>query len=78
MTEYPYADEVPCPDGPLLVRGMGREITDGEGTVHRTSRPVSAVCRCDKSALRPWCDGTHKLLAPAAAASAESGSSRSR
>jgi len=36
--------------------------TDDEGTRHRVLRPVVAVCRCGKSSLRPWCDGTHKLL----------------
>ena len=54
-------DMVICPGGPMLVRGE-HEIEDDEGVVHRTTRPVSAVCRCGKSASKPWCDGTHKLL----------------
>ena len=37
-------------------------IEDAEGEQHRTHRPVSAVCRCGKSASAPWCDGTHKAL----------------
>lgn len=50
-----------CPNGPLLVRGdIGVRTDDGE--VHRTDRPVSAVCRCGKSASLPWCDGTHQLI----------------
>ncbi len=51
----------PCPGGPLLVRGRAEVRTD-DGTWHETTRPVSAVCRCGASALRPWCDGTHKVL----------------
>lgn len=51
-----------CPGGPMLVRGDATIRTE-DGTVHRTHRPVSAVCRCGKSALAPWCDGTHQLLA---------------
>lgn len=52
-----------CPGGPLLVDGEA-EVTGTDGESHRTSRPVSAVCRCGASARAPWCDGTHKLLPP--------------
>jgi hypothetical protein len=52
---------VMCPEGPMLLRGDA-VIEDAEGNRHRTTRPVSAVCRCNKSATKPWCDGTHKLL----------------
>lgn len=52
-----------CPGGPLLVRG--EFFVEGEdGTLQRSWRPVSAVCRCRKSAALPWCDGTHKMLPP--------------
>jgi CDGSH-type Zn-finger protein len=54
-------DVQPCDGGPLLVRGA-RMWTDDAGTRHPVLRPVVAVCRCGKSSLRPWCDGTHKLL----------------
>jgi len=37
---------------PLLLRGE-HLIEDAGGNVHRTSRPVSAVCRCGKSASQP-------------------------
>ena len=50
-----------CPGGPMLVRG-DHVVEDADGVQHRTTRPVSAVCRCGKSAISPWCDGTHKLL----------------
>ena len=33
-----------------------------DGVAHETTRPVTAVCRCDKSQSFPWCDGTHKVL----------------
>jgi CDGSH-type Zn-finger protein len=49
-------------DGPQIVRGVGFVVdTDGEATA--TRRPAVALCRCEASARRPWCDGTHKLLA---------------
>ncbi len=63
LGEYEHPAEVACPDGPLLVRGMGREVRDDAGVAHVTTRPVSAVCCCGKSSIKPWCDGTHKLLA---------------
>ncbi|MBA3309474.1 MAG: CDGSH iron-sulfur domain-containing protein [Nocardioidaceae bacterium] len=54
--------EVTCCDGgPLLVRGAA-VIRDDEGREHQVTRPVVALCRCGKSARRPWCDGTHKLV----------------
>lgn len=50
-----------CPDGPVLVSGDA-VVEDADGVRHRTTRPVSAVCRCGATARAPWCDGTHKLL----------------
>ncbi|GAB3137740.1 hypothetical protein GCM10027290_04040 [Micromonospora sonneratiae] len=48
-------------DGPLLVRGdfvlrtsAGETIDPGRATV--------ALCRCGKSAIRPFCDGTHRAI----------------
>ena len=49
-----------CPDGPMLLRG-DHLVIDDDGVEHRTTRPVSAVCRCGHSATKPWCDGTHKI-----------------
>jgi len=54
-----------CPDGPILLRGE-HVVIDEDGTEHRTSRPISAVCRCGHSATKPWCDGTHKVVVPRA------------
>lgn len=52
-----------CPNGPLLVRGADF-VRDSEGVEHPVTRPVVAVCMCEKSARAPWCDGTHKMLSP--------------
>lgn len=51
-----------CPNGPLLVRGAD-QVFDREGRGHAVTRPVVAVCVCQKSQRRPWCDGTHKVIA---------------
>jgi CDGSH-type Zn-finger protein len=52
---------IPSGDGPLIVRGDfdlrapdGRPIDPGRGTV--------ALCRCRKSAIKPFCDGTHRVI----------------
>ena len=40
-----HPDVILCPDGPMLLRGE-HVIEDEDGNEHRTTRPVSAVCRC--------------------------------
>ncbi|MEU4780462.1 CDGSH iron-sulfur domain-containing protein [Micromonospora sp. NPDC023633] len=51
----------PYQDGPLLVRGDFALVTpDGESIDAR--RGTVALCRCGKSALKPFCDGTHKAV----------------
>jgi CDGSH-type Zn-finger protein len=65
----------PYRDGPLLVRGRFRLI-DSEGREVEHRREPIALCRCGKSRLRPFCDGTHKLIgfrAPGAPDSVGSG-----
>lgn len=48
------------PDGPLIVRGaIDLRDEDGEPIPH--TRHTVALCRCGASAIKPWCDGTHKL-----------------
>jgi CDGSH-type Zn-finger protein len=54
-------DVIICPGGPLLLRG-DHLVADDDGVEHATTRPISAVCRCGKSATKPWCDGTHKVI----------------
>lgn len=48
------------PDGPLIVRG-DVDILDEFGDSVRRTRQTVALCRCGASAIKPWCDGTHKL-----------------
>jgi CDGSH-type Zn-finger protein len=68
MTGSEHPDIIICPDGPMLVRG-DHVVQTPDGVQHRTTRPISAVCRCGKSSSQPWCDGTHKAIPHKAAAS---------
>jgi hypothetical protein len=61
FTDEENVEVTPCPDGPLLVRGADA-VRDDDGALHSTTRPVVAVCTCDKSQRLPWCDGTHKVV----------------
>lgn len=49
------------PDGPLLVRG-DVEILDASGEPVPQRRRTMALCRCGASAIKPFCDGSHKLI----------------
>jgi CDGSH-type Zn-finger protein len=49
----------PYRDGPLLVRGPVRLLAPDGSEIEPRRRTV-ALCRCGKSKLRPFCDGTHK------------------
>jgi CDGSH-type Zn-finger protein len=49
----------PYRDGPLLVRGDFR-LVDQDGVEIDPGRRTIALCRCGKSAIKPFCDGTHK------------------
>ena len=62
----------PYRDGPLLVRGPVR-LTDQDGNEIAVDRETIALCRCGKSRLRPFCDGTHKLVRFRAPSGAEHG-----
>ncbi len=55
------AEIVACVDGPLLVRGDFELVSSTGEPVERTRRTV-ALCRCGASAIKPFCDGTHKLV----------------
>ncbi|MFY9714715.1 MAG: CDGSH iron-sulfur domain-containing protein [Microbacterium sp.] len=47
------------PDGPLILRGdLQLQTADGE-PIERHRRTL-ALCRCGLSAIKPFCDGTHK------------------
>lgn len=65
MTEEPHspgsASLVLCPDGPILVRGDFDVVTPSGEPVPRQRKTV-ALCRCGASAIKPYCDGTHKMI----------------
>ena len=56
-----HPDVILCPDGPMLLRGE-HVIEDEDGNEHRTTRPVSAVCRCGGSGIKPWWGGPPKRV----------------
>jgi len=59
----------PYRDGPLLVRGPFT-LRDQDGNEISVERETVALCRCGRSRIRPFCDGSHKVVrfrAPSAA-----------
>jgi CDGSH-type Zn-finger protein len=48
------------PDGPILVRGAF-ELEDEDGNPIDPRRSTVALCRCGKSGIKPFCDGTHAI-----------------
>ena len=67
----------PYRDGPLLVRGPFRML-DQDGHEIEVDRDTVALCRCGKSRLRPFCDGSHKVVRFRAPSAAEAGRSADR
>jgi CDGSH-type Zn-finger protein len=68
MVDHPDADDpeprasiTPYPDGPLIVRGDFTLLTPDGATIDPGRRSV-ALCRCGRSAIKPFCDGTHKVV----------------
>jgi hypothetical protein len=63
--DRPTADEqvtiTPYRDGPLIVRGPF-ELRTMTGERIDPHRQTIALCRCGKSALKPFCDGSHKVV----------------
>jgi CDGSH-type Zn-finger protein len=51
----------PYRDGPYLVRGSF-ELVDQDGRTIETRRKTIALCRCGRSRIKPFCDGTHKTI----------------
>lgn len=49
----------PYRDGPLIVRGDFR-LLDSDGREIDPGRETVALCRCGKSGIKPFCDGSHK------------------
>jgi CDGSH-type Zn-finger protein len=60
----------PYRDGPLIVRGPVR-LSDQDGNDITVERGTIALCRCGKSRMRPFCDGTHKVIRFSAPSAAE-------
>jgi CDGSH-type Zn-finger protein len=52
---------VPYQDGPLIVRG-DFELSTPDGEPIDPGRGTIALCRCGRSAVKPFCDGTHKAV----------------
>jgi CDGSH-type Zn-finger protein len=48
-------------NGPLLVRGPF-ELVDENGHDIERYRKTIALCRCGRSRIKPFCDGTHKRI----------------
>ncbi len=55
----PAATITPYRDGPLIVRGDFR-LVDQDGAEIDPGRRTIALCRCGKSGIKPFCDGSHK------------------
>ena len=51
----------PHRDGPLIVRGPFR-LVDADGGEVELRRRTVALCRCGRSRIAPFCDGTHKSI----------------
>jgi CDGSH-type Zn-finger protein len=62
----------PYRDGPLIVRGPFR-LVDQDGGEIEAGRRIVALCRCGKSRIRPFCDGTHKVVRFSAPSGPETG-----
>ncbi|MDT4925647.1 MAG: hypothetical protein QOG01_3360 [Pseudonocardiales bacterium] len=57
--ELPAATVTVYPDGPLVLRG-DFEICDVDGSAAVETGPTVALCRCGRSAVKPFCDGSHR------------------
>jgi CDGSH-type Zn-finger protein len=51
----------PYRNGPYLERGPF-VMVDQDGNEIEVKRRVVALCRCGRSQIRPFCDGTHKAI----------------
>jgi CDGSH-type Zn-finger protein len=59
--DSPATRITPYRNGPYLVRGPFTMV-DQDGNEIEVKRRVVALCRCGRSQLRPFCDGTHKAI----------------
>ena len=49
----------PAPDGPYLVKGL-KNFVNRNGPID--IKETMALCRCGRSAKKPFCDGTHSKI----------------
>jgi len=59
MTSEP--EIIACVNGPLLVRG-DVELFSSTGEPIPRRRGTIALCRCGASTIKPFCDGSHKIV----------------
>jgi CDGSH-type Zn-finger protein len=57
----PKATITPYRNGPYLIRGEFA-LVDQDGESIRADRKTLALCRCGRSRIKPFCDGTHKTV----------------
>lgn len=63
MDQQPTATIQAYPEGPLIVRGAF-VLQDHLGNALPCERRTVALCRCGRSAIKPFCDGSHKRAEP--------------
>jgi len=71
--EAPAATVTVYPDGPLVVRG-DFAVQGVDGSDIDTGGAAVALCRCGRSAVKPLCDGSHKIRRARSAAGSSSSS----
>ena len=49
-------------DGPLILRGDVPIVDQDGNTIEPGRERTIALCRCGKSRMRPFCDGTHNVI----------------
>jgi CDGSH-type Zn-finger protein len=59
IEELPASTVTVYPDGPLVVRG-DFELREVDGERIAGGHTI-ALCRCGRSAVKPYCDGSHKV-----------------
>ena len=57
----PVAVVVPYEDGPYVLRG-DFTLQDQDGSVIDARRRTVALCRCGRSRIKPFCDGSHRTI----------------
>ena len=48
------------PNGPLRVEGPIELFDTAGAVIDLTGKPAVSLCRCGLSAVKPFCDGSHK------------------